>query len=143
MIAYIDTSVVLRIVLQQPSPLAEWYDLNHGVSSALLGVECRRSLDRMWRQGFLSETEVTAKRAEAEAILQRLDQLALNHEVLETASDAIPTPLGTLDALHLASAVLYRRTQPDDERPIVMATHDKALAEAARAMRFDAIGWPA
>jgi hypothetical protein len=47
-----------------------------------------------------------------------------------------------LDALHLATAMLYRTTQSRDERPILFATHDVQLAKAAKAMLFDVIGVP-
>ena len=56
------------------------------------------------------------------------------------ASEPLPTVLGTLDAIHLASALLYRDAQPDDEPPIVIATHDRAFATAARILRFRVIG---
>jgi hypothetical protein len=36
--------------------------------------------------------------------------------------------------------MLYRAGQPPDERPILFATHDVALAAAAKAMHFDVIG---
>jgi hypothetical protein len=36
--------------------------------------------------------------------------------------------------------MIYRSAQPSDERPILFATHDLALARAARAMHFEVIG---
>ncbi len=36
--------------------------------------------------------------------------------------------------------MIYRAGQPVDERPIVFATHDVALAKAAAAMNFEVIG---
>jgi hypothetical protein len=50
-----------------------------------------------------------------------------------------PTALGTLDAIHLASAALWRENQGTE---IAMATHDEALATAARASGFSVIGGP-
>jgi len=49
----------------------------------------------------------------------------------------MPAPLGTLDAIHLATADLWREGRGKD--PIV-ATHDKALALAARASGFRVMG---
>jgi hypothetical protein len=49
----------------------------------------------------------------------------------------MPTVLGTLDAIHLATALLWRENTGSD---LVMATHDGSLALAARAAGFRVIG---
>jgi hypothetical protein len=46
-IAYVDSSVVLRVVLGQPGKLAEWKSIVTGVASGLVEVECLRTLDRL------------------------------------------------------------------------------------------------
>ena len=51
MIAYLDASVLLRIILEQPMPLPEWPNLEGGVSSVLASIECHRTLDRLWTIG--------------------------------------------------------------------------------------------
>jgi hypothetical protein len=49
----------------------------------------------------------------------------------------MPMPLGTLDAVHLATALIWRdRVAP----PSAIATHDSDLAWAARAFGFDVLG---
>lgn len=59
MIAYIDSSILLRIVLEQPNTLAEWPELTGGVASPLLSVE--RTIDRFWRLDDLDEETYAAK----------------------------------------------------------------------------------
>ena len=140
MIAFLDSSVVLRIILEQPAPLAEWNDLHEGICSPLLAVECHRTLDRFWRENRLSEAMVAAKREEVNAITARLTRVPLNARVLDAASQPMPAIVAALDALHLVSAVLYRSAQPKDERPISFATHDSQLATAARALHFEVLG---
>ena len=49
----------------------------------------------------------------------------------------MPTELGTLDAIHLATALLWKETADDT---LVMATHDEALATAARAHGLAVVG---
>jgi predicted nucleic acid-binding protein len=139
-IAYIDSSVLLSIVLDQQPQLEEWHELQGGVSSVLLGVESSRSLDRLWHQGHFDEEELATKRMDAAAILQRIEKIPIGEGVLEIAALPLPTPLRTLDAIHLATAITYRRMQPKDERPILFATHDQQLAKAAAAMHFEVIG---
>jgi predicted nucleic acid-binding protein len=139
-IAYLDTSVVLRVILEQAAPLPEWDELYAGVSSTLLRVECQRSLDRAWHHGSIAEETIALKGAAAEVLIRRLQLVDLDEQVLAVAGRPLPVPLGTLDAIHLATAIVFRNAQPTDERPIVFATHDIALARAARAMHFDVIG---
>jgi predicted nucleic acid-binding protein len=140
MIAYLDSSVILRLALKQANPLREWEELDLGVSSALLRVECHRTLDRLWQTGNLDEPDFSGKREEVLRLLRFIDVSHIDDTVLRRASASLPVPLGTLDAIHLATALVYRESQPDDERPILFATHDKALARAAEAMRFEVIG---
>jgi hypothetical protein len=56
--------------------------------------------------------------------------------VLERAAEPFPTVLGSLDAVHLASALLIRPDIPD----LAFATHDVELGTAARAMDFEVLG---
>jgi len=57
--------------------------------------------------------------------------------VLSRASEPFPIPLGTPDALHLATALLWREQNGKD---LVMATHDGGLALAARAFGLETLG---
>jgi hypothetical protein len=50
--------------------------------------------------------------------------------VLARAAQPFPTALGALDAIHLATGLLWREPAGTD---IVMAAHDHALATEARA----------
>jgi predicted nucleic acid-binding protein len=83
------------------------------------------------------------KTIKLQTFMARLDLRPLQDAAFKIASQPFPTPLGTLDALHLATAMLYRATHQSGEHPIIFATHDVELARAARAMRFDVIGAPA
>jgi hypothetical protein len=138
--AYIDASVLLRIVLRENNPLEEWPELELGVSSQIMRVECHRTLHRLWLHRELDDAEYEEKSSKIETMLEHLELLAVNDGVLSRAKGPLPVALTSLDAIHLGSAMLYRTAQPGNERPIIFATHDVALARAARAMHFDVIG---
>ena len=140
MMAYIDSSVLMRIVLQAPDPLAEWNDLEQGVTSVLTDVESHRVLDRLWHNNELTENDLAGKRAALATFLPRLDQRSIDEAVVRLASASLPVSLRALDAIHLATALIYRSAQPSDDRPILFATHDRQLAKAAAGMQFDVIG---
>jgi predicted nucleic acid-binding protein len=136
-IAYVDSSVLLRVVLGQPDMLLEWGGIDRGVTSALTRVECLRTLDRRRIQARFGESLYAERRGLLLAYLERLDRVTLSASVLSRASDPFPTPLGTLDALHLATALAWQRSRDPD---LVMATHHRQLATAAQAVGFEVFG---
>ena len=69
--------------------------------------------------------------------LEAIDLVLLRPPVLSRASEPLPTPLGTLDAIHLATALIWRDRM--GALP-TMATHDSALGLAARSFGFDVRG---
>jgi predicted nucleic acid-binding protein len=137
MIAYIDASVLLRIALSQPHPLREWSRIERGVSSALIRTESLRTLDRVRRHAALSDAAMAERRATLHALLDALELIEIDSGILERAAQPLPTDVGTLDAIHLASALLFQETTGC---PLVMATHDGALGLAARAHGLSVVG---
>ncbi len=137
MIAYLDSSVLLRLILGQRGRLKEWKQIREGVASALVEVECLRTLDRLRLRGALDDRQLAGRR---EAIYRLLEEVAIvepTRPVLSRASQPSPTPLGTLDAIHLATAMLWRESARAD---LAIATHDAALGIAARASGFRVLG---
>ena len=137
MIAYLDTSALLRLVLSEPEALDELRSADALVSSELLAVESLRTLDRLRVQGSLSVEEAAARRGLVAEWLEAVDLVVLQRPVLARASEPFPTPLGTLDALHLATALVWRDRNPQE---LVVATHDRDLALAARSFGFVVAG---
>lgn len=137
MTAYLDSSVILRLVLTEPNPLREWPDVRRGVTSALAEVEVLRTLDRLRFSIPTIDPQMLAGRREAAfRVLEGLETIEITRVVLARAAQPLPTPLGTLDAIHLVSAMGWRE-QFDG---LVFATHDLALSAAARASGFEVIG---
>lgn len=137
MIAYLDSSVVLRALLGQPGRLREWKNIVLGVASSLVEVECLRAIDRLQLTGRLSVEESVVRREAVYAVLAAFELVELTSAVLRRASQPMATSLGTLDAIHLATADLWREAR---EQELTFATHDQALALGARAKGFRAIG---
>lgn len=137
MIAYVDASVLLRIVLAQPDSLREWSRIDQGVASALIMTESLRTLDRLRLRVSVSDAEIAARRAKALELIASLHIVDVDQVVLERAAQPMPTELGTLDAIHLATALLWRDTEGE---PLTMATHDAALAIAAEAHGLPVVG---
>jgi uncharacterized protein len=137
MIAYVDASVLLRVALRQPDALPEWRRIQQGVSSALITTESLRTLDRLRLRAKLADAEVASRRDAILRLIASLELVEIDGVVLERAAQPLPTELGTLDAIHLATALLWKDMSRVD---VVMATHDGALALAAKAHGLHVIG---
>lgn len=137
MIAYIDTSALLRIVLREPGALDDLRTYDGLVSSELIAVDSARTIDRLRMQGALSMDETAERIIAVNEWLEAIDLVLVRPPVLSRASDPMPMPIGTLDAIHLATALVWRdRIGPLPE----LATHDEALGTAARAFGFEVRG---
>jgi len=130
MIAYVDASVLLRVALRQPDALPEWREIEQGVSSALVITESLRILDRLRLRAKLPDAEVALRRAKILELIGSLELVEIDAVVLDRAAQPMPTELGTLDAIHLATALLWKDMS---HAHLTMATHDGALGLAARA----------
>ena len=137
MIAYIDTSALLRIVLREAGALDELRSYDGLVSSELIVVESMRTIDRLRLQGSLTAEEAAGRRRIVNDWLEAIDLVLIRPPVLSRASEPLPMPLGTLDAMHLATALIWR----DRVSPLAaIATHDSMLGTAALAFGFDVLG---
>jgi uncharacterized protein len=106
-------------MLEEPDKKAVQRDLakfDRSVASRLLRVELRRVGKR---EDALEE---------ADLILDGVLLIPLDETILATAETISPTTVGTLDAIHLATAV--RLAEAGDLDAVM--TYDKHLAEGAR-----------
>jgi len=136
-IAYLDTSALLRLVLREPGSIEQLRSCERLIASELLAVESLRTLDRLRLQGALSTEEAASRRALVGEWLETVDLVLVQPAILARASEPFPTPLGTLDALHLATALVWRDRMRE---PLTLATHHRDLALAARSFGFEVIG---
>ena len=137
MIAYVDSSVLLRFILDQPEPLSELLHADGRVTSHITEVECLRAVESAHTRGQLDIDEYVDRRRIVYAQLRRMRRLPLTRSVLRRAGEPYRLPVKSLDALHLASAQLLREREAHD---LVFATHDRQLGRLAALLDFPVIG---
>jgi predicted nucleic acid-binding protein len=93
-------------------------------------VECLWTLDRLRLAEGLSDEEIAVRREAVFRLVETMEIVELTRPVLTRAAQPLPTALGTLDAIHLATALLWKERTGAD---LVMATHDGTLATATKA----------
>jgi predicted nucleic acid-binding protein len=121
-VIYLDTSVALAQLLAEDRrpPRELWVE--ELISSRLLEYEVWVTLNAR----DLARSHGDAARQ----LLARLAFLELRSEVLDRTMAPFPTPVRTLDALHLASAAFLR----EHGIRVELATYDERMAVAAEAM---------
>jgi predicted nucleic acid-binding protein len=136
-IAYLDSSVLLRVILGQHDALKEWGRVSEGIASALVEVECLRTLDRLRLIENYADNVIAERREAVYRLMESMEIVEITYPILSRASQPLPTSLGTLDAIHLATALLWKERAG---KVLSMATHDVALAVAARASGLPVVG---
>jgi predicted nucleic acid-binding protein len=130
---YLDSSVVLRRLRRESTPFRHWAAWEHAYASVLLRVETLRTIDRMRLSGAVEDAQVAELITKSQAIFEAVEFVALNAAILERASQSFRTSVGTLDALHLSTALWLMEAGAGD---LTFLTHDGELALAARSVNF-------
>jgi uncharacterized protein len=117
---YLDSSAIVKLVLPEPETRALTARLSDDpevISSALAKVEILRALGRIkatraaWRQ--------------AERVLARIALVRIDDAVLDVAASLDPADLRSLDAVHLATALIVGQGLGG------LVTYDSKLGDAA------------
>ena len=136
MTVYVDTSVILRVLFNEPGRVAGWAQWDEAYTSRLWYTEALRVVDRMRLAGSLVDKQVVLLRRDIDRIHQALHVVSVSERILTRAGEAFSTVVGTLDALHLATALHVREAVTVD----AFLTHDAQLAAAAAAVGFTVQG---
>jgi predicted nucleic acid-binding protein len=121
-VIYIDSSVALAYVLAETRAPADNFWDSPLVSSRLLAYE-------VWNRLHARSMANSLGRG-ARALLTGIELVELSETVLARALEAWPTPVRTLDALHMATAEYLSR----GDESIELATYENCLAAAAQAI---------
>lgn len=133
---YVDTSVTLRVLFREPVPLSDWGHWTTAYASRIWHTEALRTLERLRRTSAIDDDQMAQRRCDIELIHSVLHIVPVSESILCRAGETFPTAIGTLDAIHLATAMQVRDSVGLD----VFLTHDTQLATAATASGFTVQG---
>ena len=134
MVAYLDSSVVLRHILLGDESIRHALSCERIISSELLEIECRRVLHRYRMNGDLDDDGFIKASNRLKEVLAGVSLLVLSASVKRKASGAFPVVVKTLDALHLASALVFSETVGHET--VLVFSHDASLCRCAAALGF-------
>ena len=131
---YMDSSVLVARIFREPAAIRRWR-WEHIVTSELTRVETFRTIDRFRTTRAVPDSELSRIAVLVRDTLAAIEIIPLGAAVLQRASDPFPTVIGTLDAIHLSTALVWTREHAE---ALTFLTHDRQLASAARACGLDA-----
>lgn len=98
-----------------------------------------RAVHRLRLEGRCDDLGLARLVAEIGRLCRMLHVVALTEGILDAAGGPFPTVVGTLDAIHLATAV---RVRAHTGAATTFLTHDVQQATSARALGFPVEGVP-
>lgn len=121
---YADTSVLLARLLAEEQIPPDLFWEQSLIASRLVEYE-------VWTRLHARKLAATHGEA-ARSLLGRVALAELAPPLLARALEPFPTPVRTLDTIHLATFCFLKDSDPD----LVLATYDARLAAAARGLKF-------
>lgn len=125
---YLDTSAMVKLVVQEPesTALIDWLNARaeQPLATSVIGrIELIRAAARLG----------AATSAAADGLAAMVDVFVLTEAIAARASTLSPTELRTLDAIHLATAHIHRETLTD------FCAYDRRLLAAAREQQLPVV----
>jgi len=136
MVGYLDSSVLLRHILLGDTAIRHTLSCGCIVSSEILEIECRRVLHRYRMDGDLDDNGFIAARSRLDDILSGISLLVLSSAVKKRAMESFPVSVKTLDALHIASALVFLEARPQEK--LLVFTFDTVMNRCVLALGFSA-----
>jgi hypothetical protein len=132
MTAYLDSSVILRHILIGESAILHALAYPRVLSSELVEIECRRVLHRLRMTNDLNDETMVQATERLDAVLKGIDLAAITAAVKQRAMESFPVIIKTLDAIHLATSLVFQASEGPGSMSVF--SHDRSMNLCARAL---------
>jgi predicted nucleic acid-binding protein len=129
---YIDSSAFLRCLLNREDAGRRLSAFTKIGSSELTLIECSRVLERYRLENLVTDEQLAETREALQTAIGGLFLFEISAAVKRRASESFPTVIGTLDAIHLATALLWHQRESAED--LVLFSYDRQMITCARAM---------
>lgn len=137
MIGYLDTSVLLRLLLNEPFKKIDLGEYEKIISSEFIEIEARRRLNNMRLAGQLSDSAMANFSVRLSSMLGSIDQILISRPIINRAKHSAGVMIRTLDFIHLCSALFWKEVE---RRDITILTHDMEFGRAAQTLGLQVVG---
>ncbi len=129
---YVDSSAVLRNIFNADHAFKEYGQFDKIGSSELLIIECNRVIDRYRLEKMLNDDQIAAAKENLKFITDGMHIIGISDPVKLRARDSFPTIIGTLDAIHISTALIWKEFEKVES--VTVISHDKQINTCARAL---------
>ena len=112
--AYVDSSVILRIIFAEKDVLKLPKNIVIFAASEILKIECFRTIDRMRHTLDIADDEIAERHAALHKTLRTLHLFKFTDAITQRACEPFPITLKSLDAIHLSTATLWKQEENKD-----------------------------
>jgi len=84
----------------------------------------------------VNDLELSELKIDLAQLIASIDIIAMNRDIVALAKGSFPTIVKSLDAIHVASALLWQKNHAD----VAILSHDKSMLTLAAALNFKTIG---
>src|SRR6185437_9980218 len=109
--AYIDSSIILRIIFGEKNSIEVEADIEYLIASEILKIECLRTIDRMRYELRLSDDDIAMRSELLYKLMRTVRFVKLAEPIVQRASQPFPIVIKTLDAIHLSTALVWQRNE--------------------------------
>jgi predicted nucleic acid-binding protein len=138
LIVYLDTSVLIRWLFKSQNIYPKFNQWEQCYSSDLLWIESNRVLNRIKLENKINDQDYAYLKSLLTDFYNSIHIIELDDQVKNRASELFPTAVGTLDAIHISSAILCKKEFEIPE--LTLLTHDHQMATAAVAVGLKVAG---
>jgi predicted nucleic acid-binding protein len=137
---YVDSSIILKYFLSDDRTFEDVRRFAKVGSSELLLIECSRVFQRYRLQQMIDDDQLADLRARLERVIRNILLIEISDTVKNLAAGPFPTIIGSLDAIHLASALTWKGIEYSDE--LHMLSFDRQMCLCAQALGFRLVRSP-
>jgi len=128
---YVDSSVLLRHLLAGDEDFGRVKEFAKAGSSELLYIECSRVIYRYRMEAMITDNQLEEAMMRFNEIYDALFIFEISSKVKKRSAASFPTAVGTLDAIHLSTALLWAE---QEEEPMSIFTFDEQMKTCAHSM---------
>ena len=133
-ILYVETSALLTWLFNEPDSNEVIDTINHTdliVTSELLRIETVRAVKRLCNEELITSEQMKSLLGIFDAHMQSWFKMSIDETVVAGSLKDFPAePVRTLDAVHLATALEYKKLYPE----LKMLTKDKSILQNTEAL---------
>jgi len=133
MTVYLDSTIVIRQLLGSKNPWHGWGEWTEAYASTLMRTECYRTASLLRLSGKIDDDQRARLGSWIERVCDSVTMVPVTDGVLRRAADALPTAIGTAQAIHLATMLELQSAHGVN---CLLATADDDLLRAAESMGF-------